>query len=29
MGDGSYPRMKEIAKADDLAHKAFLSMLQK
>ena len=29
MGDGSYPRMKEIAKADDLAYKAFLSMLQK
>jgi hypothetical protein len=29
MEDGSYPRMKEIAKADALAHKAFLSTLQK
>jgi hypothetical protein len=29
MADGSYPRMKQIAQADDLAHKAFLSMLPK
>ena len=29
MGDGSYPRMKQIAKVDDLAHQAFQSMLQK
>ena len=27
MGDGSYPRMKQIAKADDLAHKAWLRLL--
>jgi hypothetical protein len=26
MGDGSHPRMMQIAKSDDLAHKAFLSM---
>ena len=26
MGDGSYPHMKQIRKADDAAHKAWLKM---
>ena len=27
MGDGSYPRMKQIAKADNLAHKTWLRIM--
>jgi hypothetical protein len=27
MGDGSYPRMKQVAKADALAHKAWLRIM--
>ncbi len=27
MGDDSYPRMKQIAKADNLAHKAWLRIM--
>jgi hypothetical protein len=29
MGDGSYPRMRQISKADDLAQKAFLRKFHK
>ena len=28
MGDGSYPKMKQIAKADALAHKAWLRIME-
>jgi hypothetical protein len=28
MGDGSYPRMKRIAKADALAHKTWMRVMQ-
>jgi len=28
MGDGSYPRMKRIAKADALTHKTWMRVMQ-